>query len=98
MIYWRKWISEEKAEDVELPKKFKDISDFHRLMLIKVLRPDRISTALRIFVEKSMGTKYTQNSPFDMQKTYEITSPTNPLFFVLFPGVDPTKEVEQLGA
>lgn len=34
LIYWRKWFGEEKVEEIELPKKFKDVTDFHRLMII----------------------------------------------------------------
>ena len=33
-----------------------------------------------------------------MPATYEETSPQTPTFFVLFPGVDPTPWVEELGA
>ena len=32
-----------------------------------------------------------------MDQTYKETSPATPVFFVLFPGVDPTKWVERLG-
>lgn len=52
---------------------------------------------MRIFVEKMIGKQYIENAAFDIQKTLEITQPNIPLFFVLFPGVDPTKEVELIG-
>jgi len=39
-LHWRKWFSEEKVEEIELPKKFKDVSEFHKLMVIKMMRPD----------------------------------------------------------
>lgn len=43
-----------------------------------------------------MGTDYVFQKPYDMAKTYEETSPATPMFFVLFPGVDPTPWVESL--
>lgn len=43
-----------------------------------------------------MGTNYVQQKPYDMAQTYEETSPSTPMFFVLFPGVDPTPWVENL--
>lgn len=43
---WRKWYAEEKAEIAELPRTFKDISLFHRLLLLRAMRPDRLSGAL----------------------------------------------------
>jgi len=45
-LQWRKWYAEEKAEAAELPRTFKDISLFHRLLLLRALRPDRLSGAL----------------------------------------------------
>ena len=38
-----------------------------------------------------------EQAPFNMPATYEETSPQTPTFFVLFPGVDPTPWVEDLG-
>jgi dynein heavy chain len=55
-LHWRKWFGEEKVEEIDLPKKYKDARDFHKLMIIKVMRPDRVSSALKIFVASSIGT------------------------------------------
>lgn len=44
-----------------------------------------------------MGIKYIQSKPFDIRQTYKIISNSSPVFFVLFPGVDPTKDVENIG-
>jgi len=46
ILQWKKWYSEEKAEVADLPKTFKDISKFHKLLLLRSLRPDRVSSAL----------------------------------------------------
>ena len=50
-LHWKKWFSEEKVEEIPLPKKFKDSNEFHKLMVIRALRPDRVSSALRNFVQ-----------------------------------------------
>ena len=44
-----------------------------------------------------MGDEYVSEPPFDMPGTMEETSSVTPVFFVLFPGVDPTLWVEALG-
>ena len=44
-----------------------------------------------------MGDEYVSEPPFDMPGTMEETSSSTPVFFVLFPGVDPTLWVEALG-
>jgi dynein heavy chain, axonemal len=45
-LQWRKWYAEEKAEIAELPRAYKDISLFHRLLILRAMRPDRLSGAL----------------------------------------------------
>lgn len=49
-LQWRKWYQEEKAESAELPKSYKDCTLFHRLLLLRSIRPDRLSGALTEFV------------------------------------------------
>ena len=63
-------------------------------MLLRVLRPDRIGAALTQFVQDSLGQDYIEQDPFDIQVAYEESSNLSPLFFVLFPGTDPTPAVE----
>lgn len=62
------------------------------------MRPDRVTFALRHFVSATLGEQYVYMPPFDMRKTYEQSCKSTPIFFVLFPGVDPTPWVEDLGA
>ena len=40
----------------------------------------------------------TNQAPFDVEAAYAESSPSTPIFFVLFPGVDPTQEVEKVAA
>lgn len=45
---------------------------------------------------QTMGMNYVLQQPYNMAETYVETSPATPMFFVLFPGVDPTPWVESL--
>lgn len=74
----------------DLPKAFKDITAFHKLLLLRSLRPDRLLSALTMFIIEQMGEVYTEQAPFDMTETYNESNNATPIFFVLFPGVDPT--------
>jgi dynein heavy chain len=96
-LQWRKWYQEEKAETADLPKSFNNCSLFHRLLLLRSIRPDRLSGALTEFVSSNLGVEYIEAPAFDIFTTYKETSPITPIFFVLFPGVDPTPEVEAIG-
>jgi hypothetical protein len=44
---WRKWYADQEPEVADLPKSVKDISIFHRIILLRALRPDRTLNALK---------------------------------------------------
>jgi dynein heavy chain len=94
---WKRWYSEEKAELADLPRSVRDISFFHRLFLLRVLRQDRIGAALSQFIIEHLGVEYVEADPYSMELTFRESTPATPFFFVLFPGVDPTPDIEALG-
>lgn len=49
------------------------------------------------FIEEKLGPKYTENRTMEFAKSFEETSPSTPIFFILSPGVNPLKDVETLG-
>mmetsp|Transcript_24255 Transcript_24255/g.21366 ORF Transcript_24255/g.21366 Transcript_24255/m.21366 type:complete len:743 (+) Transcript_24255:3415-5643(+) len=96
-IQWKKWYGVEKAEIEDLPKSFSGLPLFYRLLLLRAMRPDRLPSALTMYVSEVMGEEYVQQAPFDIFATYKETDSSTPIFFVLFPGVDPTPDVEKVG-
>ena len=44
-----------------------------------------------------MGIDYIESPPFDVVKTYDEMNPQTPVFFILFPNIDPTPDVEFIG-
>ena len=100
-IAWRRWLTLEKAEKHDLPRAFRDLNQFYKLMLLRILRPDRIQAALKAFIEESLGSNYNceggRQGELDLGQVLDETSPSTPLFFVLFPGQDPAPQLELLG-
>merc|ERR1711871_411434 len=98
---WREWFDDEHPERKALPGSYAELgrSSFAMLLLLRALRPDRVTAALSGYVNDSLGKEFTAagEPPFNMQKAYEEASCSTPIFFVLFPGVDPTPWVETLG-
>ncbi|KAM9352911.1 dynein axonemal heavy chain 11 [Symphorus nematophorus] len=94
---WRKIIESSCPEKERLPQDWKNKSSLQKLIILRALRPDRMTYALRNFVEESMGTKYVEVARLEFDKLYEDSSPSTPVFFILSPGVDPLKDVEKLG-
>jgi len=48
---------------------------------------------LRVFIEEKLGSKYVEGRSVEFAKSFEETSPTTPIFFILSPGVNPLKVI-----
>merc|ERR1719502_358191 len=81
-----------------MPGDYKQLKDMNKLLLIRAMRPDRLTSALVKFVQDELGPNFVKEKPFNMEQAYQESSPSTPIFFVLFPGVEPTPWVEALGA
>lgn len=51
----------------------------------------------RNFIEEMLGAKYVEGRALEFAKSFEESGPATPIFFILSPGVDPLKDVENLG-
>lgn len=94
---WKKWVESECPEKERLPQEWKKKSLVQKLIILRALRPDRMTYALRNFVEEKLGAKYVERTRLDLGKAFEESSPTTPLFFILSPGVDALQDLEVLG-
>ncbi|XP_055849033.1 dynein beta chain, ciliary [Episyrphus balteatus] len=94
---WQKFIDGECPENEKFPGEWKNKTAVQRLCIMRCLRPDRMSYAIKVFIEEKLGSKYTDNRMMEFAKTFEESSPETHIFFVLSPGVDPLKDVEKLG-
>jgi dynein heavy chain len=93
---YSKWLNLEQPENKAVPG-YKDIDAFNKLLILKALRPDRLVSALRTFVGEQLGENYVTQMPFDMMQAFSESDSRSPIFFALFPGVDPTTWVEDIG-
>ena len=57
--------------------------------MLRTLRPDKLTRAVQIYVEQSMGRRYIEPPPFDLEQCYNDSTCFTPLVFVLSPGSDP---------
>ncbi|BFZ08761.1 hypothetical protein BsWGS_11799 [Bradybaena similaris] len=63
---------------------------FHKMMVQRSLRPDKITQAITEFVTDRLGKIFVQPPPFDLAKTFSDSNACSPLIFILSPGADPT--------
>ncbi|XP_049855418.1 dynein beta chain, ciliary-like [Schistocerca gregaria] len=94
---WKKFVESETPEREKFPQEWKNKSALQRLCMLRALRPDRMTYAMRVFIEEKLGSKYIESWTIEFSKSYEEMSSSTPVFFILSPGVDPLKDVEKVG-
>ncbi|CAH1732929.1 unnamed protein product [Aphis gossypii] len=94
---WKKFVESDCPEREKFPQEWKNKVSLQRLMMMRALRPDRMTYAMSVFIEEKLGAKYVEGRSVEFSKSFEETSPTTPIFFILSPGVNPLKDVEDLG-
>ena len=64
-----------------------------RLVILRIVRPDKMSFAVKAFVTKHLGVEFTHVPEFDMNQCFADSSSVKPIILVLFPGCDPLSPV-----
>ncbi|XP_047613271.1 dynein axonemal heavy chain 9 isoform X1 [Phacochoerus africanus] len=94
---WKKFVESECPEKEKFPQEWKNKTALQRLCMMRALRPDRMAYAMRDFIEEKLGSKYVVGRALDFAASFEESGPATPMFFILSPGVDPLKDVENQG-
>ncbi|XP_034234645.1 dynein beta chain, ciliary [Thrips palmi] len=94
---WKKLVESECPEREKFPQEWKNKTPLQRLCMMRALRPDRMMYAVAAFIEEKLGAKYVEGRAVEFARSFEETSPSTPIFFILSPGVNPLKDVESLG-
>lgn len=99
---WQELYDSNAPQTHKLPGKWQDaLSVFQRLLIIRIIRLDKLNLAVHQFVNNMMGSEYVTPPPFDLTKSYADSNHLSPLIFILSPGSDPmmplTKFAERKG-
>uniref|UniRef100_A0A7S2NI24 Dynein heavy chain n=1 Tax=Haptolina brevifila TaxID=156173 RepID=A0A7S2NI24_9EUKA len=94
---WKEWSEHPTPETEQLPTDWKRLGGFQQLLIMRAIRPDRITLSLRSWVVSVLGHQYGEAINFDLPLSFEDSGPAVPVFFLLSPGVDATAEVRALG-
>lgn len=94
MKQWKTIYDDFKPEEIPLPGIWETkLTTYEKLLLLRAIRPDKLTAAFSIFIERQMGTKFVSPPPFDINKSFEDSNCLTPLIFILSPGVDPMQTI-----
>jgi dynein heavy chain len=99
------WFTNFTPETERLPGAWRELdrNPFKKLLVLRVLRPDRITSALVNFIRELLpnGKEFVEcdselSSYQIIEQCFEDTSPGVPLYFILSPGADVVSDVDKL--
>lgn len=78
----------------QYPEPFdKRFDDFQRIIVLKCLRPDKVTNAMQLYLARYLGSQFVEPQTTDLAAIYKESSPTTPLVFILSIGTDPAAEL-----
>ena len=77
-------------------EKYKDLSSFQRLCVLRCLRADKLLLGVQDFISSEIGAKFIEPPPYDLKECYKESTCTTPLIFVLSTGTDPMADLLSL--
>ncbi|XP_054991966.1 LOW QUALITY PROTEIN: dynein axonemal heavy chain 12 [Sorex araneus] len=87
---WRAIYDSKEPHNAKYPEPMnKTLNELQKIIILRCLRPDKITPAITNYVTDKLGKKFVEPPPFDLAKSYLDSNCTIPLIFVLSPGADP---------
>lgn len=91
------WINFFDTYDPYTDSKLNDFDAFQKLTIIRILRQDRLQSAIEGFVQEILGIKFIEQGHFDLIKCFEDSTNTSPLLFIMDTEMDnPVARILQL--
>jgi dynein heavy chain len=91
---WKVVVTSNNPMDVEFPSPFNHLDLYHKLIVVRILRPEKTIPNLRKVIANKMGNYFITSHDIDIFKEYKDSKNTTPLFFILSPGADPNAKIK----
>jgi len=66
-VTWNDILKSEEPHFIPLPSNFEEkLTAFQKLMVVKVLREEKLMQAIKEFVKRELGAKFIESPPFDL--------------------------------
>lgn len=94
---WREIMLSETPNAINMPADIESkLTPFQKLMIINVLRQEKLVNAIKKYVGSILGEPFTKSPPFDLVGVLADSVPVSPIIFVLSPGADPIADLMAL--
>ena len=94
---WAQVYNSASPQDAEWPGRWQTgLSHFQRLIVLRIIRPDKFTTAVQNLIINEMGRQFMEPPPFNLEQTFVDSDPLTPLIFILSSGADPRIEIENM--
>uniref|UniRef100_A0A2K6F430 Dynein axonemal heavy chain 14 n=1 Tax=Propithecus coquereli TaxID=379532 RepID=A0A2K6F430_PROCO len=80
--------NEEMRNPINFP--WEKLTPFQRLILVKILRPERLKNSVRNFITEKMGNEYLQITEVNLKESYKQSNARTPLVLIHSHGIDLT--------
>jgi dynein heavy chain len=88
--HWKRYFDSLAPEHEPLTPSWEGkLSRFQKLLVLRALRPDKVTAALSEFVAAELGAEFTEAPQFSLASSYKDSTPLTPLIFILSKGADP---------
>ncbi|XP_053607537.1 dynein axonemal heavy chain 3 [Plodia interpunctella] len=86
---WKAFYDLAAPHENPLPAPYDTIKGIPKLIILRCIRPDKLIPLVQQYVVEQMGQSYIEPPPFDLEQSYNDSSCTSPLIFILSAGSDP---------
>ncbi|CAG9464833.1 unnamed protein product [Pedinophyceae sp. YPF-701] len=87
---WETIYLSSEPQNEALPEPFcASLTQFQQLIVLRTVRQDKLIPAITKYVAAALGPRFVEPMPFAIEPSFNDSSPTMPLVFVLSPGSDP---------
>ena len=93
---WKEWMDKDAPEAERVPDFEDRLDKFHRMLVIRALRPDRTMVVTREYIADAMGERYASFPPLNLETTHGESINRIPFVCILSMGSDPTELILNL--
>jgi len=84
--------SQEPHEEPINPEVDAKFDDFQKMIILKMLRPDKMTNAMQKYIVKHLGKEFIEPPTLELHKCFNDSTTKTPLIFILTQGTDPLSQ------